>query len=126
MTDQRNAISPNETSTIMHALGQLTGEVRTMHDANGKRFDDLKQDIQRLEKSINERISRVENSFTQQLRDQGEQIGKRIDSIGNRVTSLENEDKRLIEKVSRVSAIGGSISGGLIAGAIELMKHVGK
>jgi phage host-nuclease inhibitor protein Gam len=115
-----------DTSVILHALGELRGEMRVANQVNSQRFADLRADIARLEGSINDRISRVEESFQQQLRDHGEQLGKRMDGLGNRVTNLEAEDKRLIEKVAKVSALGGSLSGGLIAGAIELLKHVGK
>jgi archaellum component FlaC len=97
-----------------------------MHQATTARIEDIRADIKRLEQATNERINRVETNLADQIRDQGEQLGKRLDGLGNRVTRLEDEDKRLIAKVSQVSALGGSVSGGLIAGAIELMKHLGK
>lgn len=115
-----------QSGAILHALGRLSGEVHSMHQSNTKRFDDLKADIARLERSTGERITRVEQAFAQQLRDQGDRIGENVKSLGTRVTNLEGEDKRLIEKVARVSAVGGGISGGLITGVVELLKHLSR
>jgi t-SNARE complex subunit (syntaxin) len=118
--------SPHETGAILHALGQLTGKVEAMHQATTARIEDIRADIKRLEQSTDARINRVESNLSDQMRDQSDQLSKRMDGLGTRVTSLEAEDKRLIEKVARVSALGGSVTGGLIAGAIELIKHIGK
>lgn len=128
MTDPKHnsPLSTSDVHTIMHGLGQLSGKVEAMHQAATTRMEDIRADIKRLELATNERINRVETNLSAQLRDQGEQLSKRVDGLGSRVTSLEAEDKRLIEKVAKVSAVGGSISGGLIAGAIEIIKHFGK
>ncbi len=128
MTDSKHSqhLSTSDVHTIMHGLGQLSGKVEAMHQAATTRMEDIRADIKRLELATNDRINRVETNLSQQLRDQGEQLGKRVDGLGSRVSSLEAEDKRLIEKVAKVSAVGGSISGGLIAGAIELVKHLSK
>lgn len=118
--------SGQETGVILHALGQLSGKVEAMHQATTARIEDIRADIKRLEQATDARINRVESNLSDQMRDQGDQLSKRLDGLGTRVTNLEAEDKRLIEKVARVSALGGSVSGGLIAGAIELIKHIGK
>ena len=91
MTDK---LIPSDISTIMHGLGQLSGKVEAMHQATTARIDDIRADIKRMEASNNERITQVEARLSEQLKDQGEQLG--------------------------------SVSGGLIAGAIELIKHIGK
>lgn len=119
-------LTSSEVNVIMHGLGQLSGKVEAMHQATTARIEDIRADIKRLEAATNERINRVETNLADQIRNQGDQLGERLDGLGNRVTLLEDEDKRLIEKVAKVSALGGSVSGGLIAGAIELMKHLGK
>lgn len=119
-------LSSSDVNTIMHGLGKLSGQVEEMHKATTLRIEDIRADIKRIEAATREDISRVETSLSDQIREQGEALGKRVDGLGSRVTNLEAEDKRLIEKVARVSALGGSVSGGLIAGAIELIKHIGK
>jgi t-SNARE complex subunit (syntaxin) len=119
-------LSASDLNVIMHGLGKLSGQVEEMHKSTTLRVEDIRADIKRIESATRADISRVETSLSDQMRDQGEQLSKRLDGLGSRVTNLEAEDKRLIEKVARVSALGGSVSGGLIAGAIELIKHVGK
>ena len=37
---------------VMHMLGQLTGEVRTMHTGMTARMQDIKDEIKRLEEAI--------------------------------------------------------------------------
>lgn len=95
----------------MHMMGQLSGEVRAMHAGLTARVQDIKMDIARLENSQNERMQRIEDG-----------LGKRIDGLGTRVTALESEDKRMIEKVAKFGAAGGGIGGILAAAAIELVK----
>lgn len=128
MTDKSSPahLSPSDVHTIMHGLGQLSGKVEAMHLATTARIEDIRADIKRIEAATRSDMKRVEDTLSGQLRDQSEQLSRRLDGLGSRVTNLEAEDKRLIEKVARVSALGGSVSGGLIAGAIELIKHIGK
>ncbi len=116
----------SDLSLIMHSIGKLTGEVRAMHEGTTARIEDIRRDIARLEQAGNDRMTRTEQALSTQIREQGEQLNKRIDGIGTRVTNLEAEDKLLIEKVAKVSAMGGGISGALIAGAIEAFKHLAK
>lgn len=124
-------------SQVMHSIGKLTGAVQAMHEGTTARIEDIRRDIARLEQAGNDRMTRTEQALSNQIREQGEQLNKRIDEqgvqfnkrvdgIGTRVTNLEAEDKRLIEKVATVSAMGGGISGALIAGAIEAIKHLAK
>ena len=51
-------------------------------------------------------------------------VGKRIDGLGTRVSNLEAEDKRLIEKTAKLSALGGGVGGALAAAAVELIKRI--
>ncbi len=126
MSGQEKSDAVTDTGAILHAIGEMRGEMRVLNQQNSERYETLRRDIQRLEESINDRITRVEQSFASQLRDQTDQIGRRIDSLGSRVNNLEAEDKRLIEKVAKVSAMGGGLTGGIVAGAIEIIKHLGK
>jgi len=139
MTGAGNGV---DNAQIMHSIGQLTGAVQAMNQGLTARIDDIRQDIRRLDKANNERMDRIETSLGRQIESQGTAIngridgvaesvksldasvGKRIDGLGTRVTSLENEDKRIIEKVAKLSALGGGIGGALAAGIVEILKHL--
>lgn len=120
-----------DNSQIMHSIGQLTGAVQAMHTGLTARIDDIKADIRRLEQAQSERMDRIEDGLGKRIDDVKDVLGKRIDDVqtgvntqlstlGDRVTSLEVEDKKLIEK----TALSGGLAGTLAAGAIELIKHL--
>lgn len=116
----------NEVSNaqIMHSIGQLTGSVQALHQGLTARIEDMRADIRRLDEASSNRMNRIEDNLTKQITDQGDALNKRIDGIGTRVTSLENEDKKMIEKVARISGIGGGVGGALAAAAVEIIKRV--
>lgn len=113
-----------ETAQIMHSLGQLTGAVTALQTGLTARIEDIRHDIRRIESTQSERLDRVENNLSGQIDQLREDVNKRIDGLGTRVTNLEAEDKRLIEKVAKLSALGGGIGGALAAGLVELIKHI--
>jgi DNA anti-recombination protein RmuC len=119
----------------MHSIGQLTGSVQALQIGLTSRIEDIRADIRRLDEQSNKRMDRIEDNLSKQITDQGEVLNKRIDGLednvgekfkglGTRVTSLETEDKKIIEKVARLSAIGGGVGGALAAAAVEIIKHV--
>src|SRR3989338_8017928 len=124
----------NEVSNaqIMHSIGQLTGSVEAMHAGLTARIEDIRKDIDRLDKASNARMDRIEDNLTKQITDQGKSINKRIDGLegsvnekfkglGTRVTALEQEDKKMIEKVAKLSAVGGGVGGALAAALVEIV-----
>lgn len=119
----QNPTPPVDLTQIAHSIGKLTGAVQAMHEGTTARIEDIRRDIARMEQASNDRISRTEQALSTQMREQGEKLDKRVDSIGTRVTNLEAEDKRLIEKTARLGALGGGVGGMLAAGAVELIKH---
>lgn len=127
----------NEVSNaqIMHSIGQLTGSVQALHQGLTARIEDMRADIRRLDEASNSRMNRIEDNLTQKIADQGEVFNKRIDGLeenvnqkftglGTRVTALEQEDKKMIEKVAKLSAVGGGVGGALAAAAVELIKRL--
>lgn len=117
-------------SQIMHSLGELTGAVREMNVGLTRRIDDIRADIAARDRASKERMDHMEEGLNRridevsgQVHEMGGGIGKRIDSLGTRVTSLEAEDKRIIEKVAKLSALGGGIGGALAAGLVEIIKR---
>ena len=66
----------------------------------------------------------IPDSLGQRIENLEESVGKRIDGLGTRVTNLEAEDKRLIEKTAKLSALGGGVGGALAAAAVELIKRM--
>lgn len=132
MTTNNNEVS---NAQIMHSIGQLTGSVQALHQGLTARIEDIRADISRLDRASNERMSRIEDNLAKQITDQGESINKRIDGLetsvnekfkglGTRVTALEQEDKKMIEKVAKLSAVGGGLGGALAAAAVELIKRM--
>lgn len=124
-----------DNAQIMHSIGQLTGAVHAMHQGLTARIEDIKSDIRRLEGSQSERMDRIEDGLGQRIDNMESSVGKRIDSLetsvgkridglGTRVSNLEAEDKRLIEKTAKLSALGGGIGGALAAAAVELIKRM--
>lgn len=113
-----------DNARIMHSLGELTGAVRAMHDGLTARIEDIRDDIKRVEASQAERMDRIEDGLSKRIDGLETSVGKRIDSLGTRVTNLEAEDKRLIERVAKLSAFGGGVGGALAAAAVELLKRL--
>lgn len=113
-----------DNNNIMHSIGQLTGAIQAMHQGLTARIEDIKADIRRMESAQSERMDRIENNFNQRLDHLEASASKSIESLGSRVSSLEAEDKRLIEKTAKLSAMGGGIGGALAAAAVELIKRI--
>lgn len=109
MSDAKGDIS---NAQIMHSIGELVGTVKLMHEGLTARISDIKADIQRLEASQKADMNRVEDA-----------MNKRIDGVATRVANLEAEDKRLIEKVGKLSVLGGGVTAFLTAAAIEMIKR---
>lgn len=133
MGDKENGFHGGDVSNaeIMRSIGELTGTVQALHQGLTARIEDMRDDIRRLDKASNDRMNRIEDNLTDKIKDQGDGINKRIDdlelnvgdkikALGNRVTALENEDKKIIEKVAKISSLGGALA----AGMIELIKHI--
>lgn len=127
-------MNDEQVNKIMQGIGELNGSVRVMQQGLTARIEDIRADIRRLDEASNNRMDRIETNLTQQIATQGEVLNRRIDvldktvgdrisSLGTRVTSLENEDKKIIEKVARLSAIGGGVGGALAAVVVELIKR---
>lgn len=126
--DQPNSA---DTAQIMHSIGQLTGAVTALNQGLTARIEDIRQDIRRIEHAQTERLDRVENNLVAQIDQVREDVNKRFDgvsksfdSLGSRVTNLEAEDKRLIEKTAKLSAVGGGVGGALAAVAVEIIKRM--
>ncbi|HTH39719.1 MAG TPA: polyhedral envelope protein [Rhodocyclaceae bacterium] len=113
-----------DTAQIMHSIGQLTGAVNALQQGLTARIEDIRHDIRRIEVAQTERLNHVESNLTTQIQQVRDDVNKRIDGLGTRVTNLEAEDKRLIEKTAKLSAVGGGVGGALAAAAVELIKHL--
>lgn len=113
-----------DNSQIMHSIGQLTGAVQAMHTGLTARIEDIKGDIRRLEQAQGERMTRIEDNLTGQINQVRDDFNTRIDGLGSRVSNLEIEDKKLIEKTAKLGAIGGGVGGALAAAAVEIIKRI--
>ena len=118
------ATQGTDNAQVMHSLGQLTGAVSAMHQGLTARIEDIKADIRRMEAASADRMDRIEESLGKRIETLDNSVTKRIDGLGTRVANLETEDKRLIEKTARLSALGGGVGGALAAAAVELIKRL--
>lgn len=123
MADIKDA-PQSDMGQVLYSLGQITGTLKAMHEGLTAQIGDIRKDIARIESAQGERMDRMENAFNDRMTAVEENVGRRIDSMGTRVTALEAEDKRLIEKTARLSALGGGLGGALAAGAVELIKRI--
>ena len=124
-----NNIHPTESAQILQAIGRVSGQMEMLigqHREQARSIESIRAEIRAQETRFRDTVVQTEQRLSEKIDPSLEPVNKRIDGLTTRVSSLEQEDKRLIEKVARVSAVGGSISGGLIAGAIELVKHLSK
>lgn len=124
-----------DNAQVMHSLGQLTGAVQAMHQGLTARIEDIRADVRRMEAasadrmdriedSLGKRIDNVETSVANRIGDLETSVTANIDKLGVRVTALEAEDKRLIEKTAKLSAVGGGVGGALAAAAVEIIKRL--
>lgn len=114
----------NNDAQLMHGMGQLAGAVTALQHGLTARIEDIRSDIRRIEEAQTERLNHVENNLSNQITQLREDVNKRIDGLGTRVSNLEAEDKRLIEKTAKLSAVGGGVGGALAAVAVELIKRI--
>lgn len=114
----------NDNAQVMHSLGQLTGAVQAMHQGLTARIEDIRADVRRMEAASADRMDRIENTLGNRIDRLETSVTENIDKLGNRVTALEVEDKRIIEKVAKLSAVGGGVGGALAAAAVELIKRM--
>ena len=122
-------LTQTDSAQILQAIGRVSGQMEMLigqHREQARSLEAVRTEIREQEARFREAVSQTEQRLSEKIDASVEPINKRIDSLSTRVSDLEKEDKRLIEKVAKVSAVGGTISGGLIAGMVELVKHLGK
>lgn len=115
-----NTDDRRDNSQVMHSIGELTGAVREMNAGLTRRINDIREDIQKLDRATNERMNRLEAGLNRRIDD----VSSGLKSLGTRVTNLEAEDKRIIKDVARMSAMGGGVGGALVTGVVELLKRL--
>ncbi|MDT4329798.1 hypothetical protein RPD76_07740 [Methylomonas sp. MV1] len=108
MTEQHN-----NDAALAQQLGHLTGEIRAMHQAVLASIEHLREDMRRIETSSNARIDRLEDKMSD-----------RLDVVEGKIGELQSEDKRIIEKVAKIGALGGGAGGALVAGMVEVLKRM--
>lgn len=104
----------NNEAALAQQIGHLTGEIRAMHAAVLASIEHLREDMRRVETSSNARIDRLEDKMTD-----------RLDAVETKIGELQSEDKRIIEKVAKIGALGGGAGGALVAGMVEILKRMG-
>jgi L-serine deaminase len=109
----------SETS-VERSLGELTGLTKgLMENMHG-----MREDLRRMREENALNIGRVEVSLKEQIRELGDSVDLRFQSHGGRLDKLEAQDKVFIGQIAKNSAIGGGVVAALVAGVVELIKHV--
>lgn len=103
----------NNDANLAQNIGHLTGEIRVMHQSIMSSIEHLREDMRRIETSSNSRIDRLEDK-----------MDDRLDAVETKIGELQSEDKRIIEKVAKIGALGGGAGGALVAGMIEVLKRM--
>lgn len=85
---------------IVQLLGEIRGELKGINAV-----------MERNHQSMNQRLDDIQSSNNQ-----------RFDAVERRVDHMESEQKAIIWKVASWSSLGGAI----VAGGVELIKHMGK
>jgi len=116
--------SNKDMAQVLHGIGKLTGAVETMHQSMTLRMDEIRQDMRRMEQAQGSRMDKMEAHVSEQLSAVRQEVKDNMASMGNRIAKLEEEDKRTIAQVAKLSAGGGGVGGALVVAAVELAKRV--
>ncbi|BEV08007.1 hypothetical protein [Methylophilus sp. DW102] len=98
---------------IAEGFGELKGELRSQHQATMRAFDNIRDDMQRMEDSQKQAMQSME-----------ERLNGKIDSLGGRVRTLEqkSEDAKVAAAKQGVAVSG--ITAALTYAAIEIIKRI--
>lgn len=103
----------DDLSSIAHAIGELSGQMKVQHASTLDAINVIRQDIRRVEESNKQSL---------------EQLEKRVDgkfsSLGERVGKLETAEKDNIKSTTKTGVVVGGIASALTLGFIELLKRL--
>lgn len=98
---------------IAEGFGELKGELRIMHQQTMRSFDNIRDDMQRMEESQKKAMESME-----------ERLNGKIDTLGGRVNKLESESKdQKVASAKQGVAVSG-ITAALTYAAIEIIKRI--
>jgi len=121
-------------ASISHSLGQLSGELKVMHqstmDAMGiirqdlRRMEDsTKESMQHLENRLNDKIGSVEESTKSGMQLLETRTNEKIGGVVKRVETLEKEEKDTIATKAKYGVFSGGAGAALTYGFIEILKR---
>jgi hypothetical protein len=98
---------------IAEGFGELKGELRIMHQQTMRSFDNIRDDMQRMEESQKQAMASME-----------ERLNGKIDSLGGRVKTLEQQagDQKVTNAKQGIMVSG--LTAALTYGFIELIKRI--
>lgn len=125
----------SEMASISHSLGQLSGELKVMHqstmDAMGiirqdlRRMEDsTKESMQHLENRLNDKIGSVEESTKAGMQHLENRLNEKIGGVVKRVETLEKEEKDTIATKAKHGVFAGGAGAALTWGIIEFIKRI--
>lgn len=98
---------------IAEGFGELKGELRIMHQQTMRSFDNIRDDMQRMEESQKQAMENME-----------ERINGKIDSLGGRVRTLEQKSEDAKVSAAKQGVAVSGITAALTYAAIELLKRI--
>ncbi|MCL1860983.1 MAG: hypothetical protein FWG52_05545 [Proteobacteria bacterium] len=113
-------------AAVAHQLGLLTGTVQQLHAALTTRIDDIRSDVRSLEASQRRSMENIESRLTQRIDGLEKNVGRRIDGLETRVGDLEKEDKSRLKNNSKAGGVSGGVVAALVAGAVEVIRIIGR
>lgn len=133
MSDIKN--SGNEMSAVAHSIGQLSGELKVMHQSTMDAISVIRQDLRRMEDStkesmkhlenrLNDKIGSVEESTKAGMQHLETRVNEKIGGVAKRVETLEKEEKDTIATKAKHGVIAGTAGAALTWGFIELLKSM--
>ena len=130
-----NQKNTGEMAAVAHSIGQLSGEIKVMHQSTMDAINVIRQDIRRIEDStkegmrhlenrLNDKIGSVEDSTKSGIQHLENRLNDKIGGVVKRVENLEKEEKDTIATKAKHGIFAGTAGAALTWGFIEIIKRM--
>jgi len=108
-----NPKNTGDMAAVAHSIGQLSGEIKVMHQSTMDAINVIRQDLRRMEDSTKESMQHLEN-----------RLNDKIGGVVKRVETLEKEEKDTIATKAKHGVFAGGAGAALTYGFIEIIKRI--
>lgn len=106
-------MSDSLNSSVLESLGELKGELRTMHQSTLSAIANIRDDMRRMEEHNR-----------QNMRDLEGRTDSKIKSVSDRVTTLETKANESTVSQAKQQVITGGLTSGAIVAVVEFIKRM--